>query len=198
MRCDDLIRELASPTGTLPPAAMAGHLASCPACAEWSSRAARLDRIWEATRPPEPSIQDSTPSGRAASAALDAPSVGRDPVLQGPGRRRGRWAMVAFFGGPGGGRPGRGRRSCPREVRPASRWRSPGRRRTRVIANVDQTVIVRIDDDGHRVEILDELRPVRLAHRWPTPRPTTSSTPWKAWPPNEIEPAPAPTPNPAG
>jgi hypothetical protein len=55
MRCDEVIRELAAPTGDRPEEAMADHLAGCPTCAEWARRAARLDHLWEATRAPEPS-----------------------------------------------------------------------------------------------------------------------------------------------
>jgi hypothetical protein len=55
MRCDQVIRELAAPHGDWEAAALAEHLAGCPACAEWARRAALLERLWEATRPPEPS-----------------------------------------------------------------------------------------------------------------------------------------------
>ncbi|HZW30982.1 MAG TPA: hypothetical protein VFF52_09765 [Isosphaeraceae bacterium] len=54
MRCEDVIRELAAPTGEPDPAAMAQHLAGCPECSGWARRAAQLEALWEATRPPEP------------------------------------------------------------------------------------------------------------------------------------------------
>lgn len=55
MRCDEVILELAAPTADHDPAAMAEHLAGCEACAEWARRAEQLDRLWDATRPVEPS-----------------------------------------------------------------------------------------------------------------------------------------------
>ncbi len=55
MRCDEVILELAAPTADHDPAVMAEHLAGCEACAEWARRAEQLDRLWDATRPVEPS-----------------------------------------------------------------------------------------------------------------------------------------------
>src|SRR5262245_38463528 len=55
MRCDEVIRELAAPTADRDRAELADHLAGCMACAEWSRRAEGLDRLWEETRPAEPS-----------------------------------------------------------------------------------------------------------------------------------------------
>ena len=94
MRCEDLTRALASPTGAADPAEVAGHLAACPACAEWSVRAARFDRIWEATRPPEPSMDALDPLWARASAELDALGAPAPLKLRRPARRR--WAMAAF------------------------------------------------------------------------------------------------------
>ena len=54
MRCVDVIRELAAPTDTQDAAALADHLSHCTSCAAFAERAARLDRLWEATRPAEP------------------------------------------------------------------------------------------------------------------------------------------------
>jgi hypothetical protein len=54
MQCDKVIRELAVPTDDRDPAGLAEHLAECPSCALWADRAARFDRVWEATRPAEP------------------------------------------------------------------------------------------------------------------------------------------------
>ena len=97
MRCEDLTRELASPTGGPSPAEIAGHLAACPSCAEWSRRAARFDRIWEATRPLEPSTDAMDALWANASAALDdRPAVVPATLrFEAPARRR-RWAMAAF------------------------------------------------------------------------------------------------------
>jgi hypothetical protein len=57
MRCDEVIRELAAPTGEGDRAAIADHLAGCAACADWARRAEGLDRLWDATRPTEPSAE---------------------------------------------------------------------------------------------------------------------------------------------
>lgn len=54
MQCDKVIRELAVPTDDRDPASLAEHVAQCPSCAVWADRAARFDRLWEATRPSEP------------------------------------------------------------------------------------------------------------------------------------------------
>jgi len=54
MRCDEVIRELAVPTDDRDGTALADHLAGCPSCVAWADRAARLDRLWNATRPLEP------------------------------------------------------------------------------------------------------------------------------------------------
>ena len=57
MHCDEVIRELAVPTDDRDSAALAEHLASCPSCADWAKRDAQFDRLWDATRPTEPSPQ---------------------------------------------------------------------------------------------------------------------------------------------
>ena len=95
MRCEDLTRELASPTGGFTRAELAGHLASCPACAEWSRRAAHFDEIWEATRPLEPSPEALDALWARASVDLEfrkAPS--KLKFVQSPRRRR--WDLAAF------------------------------------------------------------------------------------------------------
>ena len=98
MRCDDVTRELASPTGAVSPADLAAHLASCPGCAEWSRRSARLDRAWEATRPAEPSPERLDALWLAASAAIEAGALA-SPILRLEGRpaprTRRRWAIGA-------------------------------------------------------------------------------------------------------
>jgi hypothetical protein len=56
MRCADVIEELAIPAPRgADPAALADHLAQCPRCAAWARRDAKLARLWDATRPEEPS-----------------------------------------------------------------------------------------------------------------------------------------------
>ena len=57
MHCDEVIRELAVPTDDRDSAALAEHLANCPSCAVWAKRDAQFDRLWDATRPMEPSPQ---------------------------------------------------------------------------------------------------------------------------------------------
>jgi hypothetical protein len=57
MRCDDVIRILAAPNEGENSAAVAEHLKKCPACAEWSARMSSFDRLWDATRPVEPSAE---------------------------------------------------------------------------------------------------------------------------------------------
>ena len=57
MQCDDVIRQLGGQTADELPAALAGHIAGCAACAEWAKCASQLDRLWEATRAPEPPLE---------------------------------------------------------------------------------------------------------------------------------------------
>ncbi len=57
MQCDDVIRELAAPSDDRNPAALGEHLAGCTACSEWAKRASQLDRLWDFTRPSEPTPQ---------------------------------------------------------------------------------------------------------------------------------------------
>jgi hypothetical protein len=149
MRCEDVSRELATPTGTLSPGEMADHLASCPGCARRSRRSARFDRIWEATRPPEPSIQTLDTLWARASTALDAPKSTVIPFAKAPAGRS-RWAVVAFLAAQAATVLVAASFLFRNDVQVAA---APP---ARVVANVDQTVIVRIDDDGHRVEILDD------------------------------------------
>jgi hypothetical protein len=95
MRCDDLTRELASPTGALTSAQMAEHLAVCPACAEWSRRANQFERIWEETRPIEPSMDALDALWARASVEIDAAMTPATLEFARPNRRR-RWGVVAF------------------------------------------------------------------------------------------------------
>jgi len=55
MQCAEVIRELAVPIDDRDVAALAKHLRACASCASWAKRTAQLDRLWEATRPTEPS-----------------------------------------------------------------------------------------------------------------------------------------------
>ncbi len=168
MRCEDVTRELAAPSGRIKPDALAGHLASCPACAGWSSRADRLDRVWAATRPADPSPDSLDALWARASAALDAPAplrlVGPDAVrARSRARNRGRgWAIGVLALGmaqaaalmvitlnlidrPDG--PGPAIVAGPKASAVPSR----------VTAEVYQTLVVRFDEAGSpRVERLDE------------------------------------------
>ena len=53
MRCPDVMQVLSAPIGS-PDSSVYEHLATCPTCARWASDIARLDRIWQETRPIEP------------------------------------------------------------------------------------------------------------------------------------------------
>jgi hypothetical protein len=75
MRCEDVIRELAAPTGEPDQAAMAQHLASCSACSGWARRAAQLDALWDATRPPEPASEAWDSVWASIARELDAPAT---------------------------------------------------------------------------------------------------------------------------
>ena len=98
MRCEDLTRELARPTGALASAEVLGHLAACPACAERSRRDGQLDRIWEATRPLGPSMDAMDDLWARAARELDGLKSPATLKLAAPGRaRRPRRAMVALF-----------------------------------------------------------------------------------------------------
>ncbi len=57
MQCNEVIRELAAPSDDRNPAALAEHLAGCAACSDWAKRASQLDRLWDLTRPPDPTPQ---------------------------------------------------------------------------------------------------------------------------------------------
>jgi hypothetical protein len=96
MRCDEVVRELAAPTDGRDREAIAEHLAACSACAEWARRGELLDRLWETTRPAEPSSEawDAVwariaPSlaGPATARPEDAPPVGATPSRNGSGPR---------------------------------------------------------------------------------------------------------------
>ena len=97
MRCEDLIRELATPSGAGRSPEIAQHLATCPGCADWAERAGRFDRIWAATRATEPSEAAIDALWARASAELEladrAPATLRFVALD---RRRRRF-KTAFL-----------------------------------------------------------------------------------------------------
>jgi hypothetical protein len=95
MRCHDLTREIASPTGAYSSADLAGHIAACPSCAEWSRQAARFDQIWEATRPAEPTTAQLDALWASASARLDArPTLRLEGLATAPRRTWVRPALI--------------------------------------------------------------------------------------------------------
>jgi len=120
MRCDAVIRQLAVPTDERDPTALAEHLARCPACAAWAKRSAGLDRLWEATRPPEPSAEVWDVLWSRLARSLDAsmpdergPFAGLVPSRNGSSAqadtqpiqplrslriRRARWATIGLIG----------------------------------------------------------------------------------------------------
>jgi hypothetical protein len=96
MRCRDVTRELAAPSGAIDSDALARHLAACPDCAAWSDRAERFDRLWEATRPAEPSAEAVDAMWARLCHALDeAPAL---PSAH-PASVRARWSWaIALVG----------------------------------------------------------------------------------------------------
>jgi hypothetical protein len=119
MQCDEVIRELATPSDHRDTAAVTEHLAVCPSCANWSQRALQLDRLWEETRPAEPSLEvwdgvwaciatsiDSSTSTELESSHITrtAPMSGSPPVVgiplktsrHSPRPRRWRLAMIGL------------------------------------------------------------------------------------------------------
>jgi len=74
MQCNEVIRELAAPSDDRDPAALAEHLAGCATCAEWAKQASWLDRVWEVTRPPDPSPQVWDNMWVHVVESLDSPS----------------------------------------------------------------------------------------------------------------------------
>jgi hypothetical protein len=73
MRCVDVTRELSAPTGLVGSSALRDHLAGCPRCATWAEQSARVDRLWEATRPGELSDAAWDRIWSNVSEALDRP-----------------------------------------------------------------------------------------------------------------------------
>ena len=93
MRCDELIQEIATPNGRLTRSEMAKHLADCPSCAQWSESAARLDQVWAATRPLEPSNEAFDSLWSSLSTVSPVPA---HPVRLDYRNRRPLWVSVGL------------------------------------------------------------------------------------------------------
>jgi len=74
MRCEEVIRELAVPTEGRDDPAISRHLADCKACARRAEQAAEFDRVWDATRPAEPSADAWDNLWSSVTAQLDQPT----------------------------------------------------------------------------------------------------------------------------
>jgi hypothetical protein len=94
MRCIDVMEGLATPHGP-DSAAVTEHLTHCPSCAEWARQGARLDRLWEATRPDEPAPETWTTVWAEVSQALDQARPLRLVPAAAPRPWR-RWGIATF------------------------------------------------------------------------------------------------------
>ncbi len=162
MRCEDVTRELAAPTGNPAPADLAGHLDSCPGCAEWARSSARFDRIWESTRPAQPPAEALDALWARAAAALDARAPATIP-FEGSSRRP--WAQVALRSALAASilaaavllpRRVDPERSSIALAPPAGPIEAEAPAPLKVTVNDLETVIVRIGDGDPRVDRHDE------------------------------------------
>jgi hypothetical protein len=71
MRCDEAMRELNLPSDDRDDRALAHHLAECKVCARWAEHAARFNRLWDATRPVDPSTESWDRLWSSVTARLD-------------------------------------------------------------------------------------------------------------------------------
>jgi hypothetical protein len=95
MRCIGVIHELETRRGGTTPGGLAEHLAGCPRCAARAEQMARLDRLWEATRPVEPPPAVWEAVWAKISAAADAAPASAAPWrLMAPARP---WHRVAHL-----------------------------------------------------------------------------------------------------
>jgi hypothetical protein len=84
MLCNEFMHELAVPTDDRDSAALAEHLANCSACAAWTKRDAQFDRLWNATRPLEPSPQVWDGVWGHIASSLDSSTPAESEVLASP------------------------------------------------------------------------------------------------------------------
>ncbi len=95
MRCDEVKRELSAPGGGPDRPAMAAHLSGCPSCADWSESVRHLDRIWAASRPPEPPPGAFEAVWSRVTAEVEAgQAVGADVIPFSGISRRKRWLLA--------------------------------------------------------------------------------------------------------
>ncbi len=87
MRCDEVMREMSLSGEERDQDAVARHLAECKACASWSEHAATFDRLWDATRPTEPSAESWDRLWSSVTARLD--QTGLDAAAHVLSRRNG-------------------------------------------------------------------------------------------------------------
>jgi len=97
MRCVEALEELAAPRGR-DSTALAAHLAHCPRCAAHARQGTQFDRLWEATRPEEPTPETWATVWAQVTQTLDTAPILRfrpsDAPRPHPWRRR----AVAMFG----------------------------------------------------------------------------------------------------
>jgi hypothetical protein len=79
MRCDEVTRELLRPAGEREYGRLADHLAHCSSCARRVEDANRLDRLWDATRPVEPSAETWDALWANLSTAIQGSTVSAVP-----------------------------------------------------------------------------------------------------------------------
>src|SRR5262245_26231407 len=75
MRCDEVIRRLALPNSGEDSRGLLQHLEVCETCARWAERSAKLDRLWDATRPADPSPDVWNKLWSSATTQIDQPAT---------------------------------------------------------------------------------------------------------------------------
>src|SRR4051812_27114103 len=98
MRCDEVTRELATPSDRRDDQALAEHLTHCEKCADWADRAEKLDRLWDATRPADPGPEAWASVWGAVNSALDAAAASQKAGRTGHARRPGQVAAQTTSG----------------------------------------------------------------------------------------------------
>ncbi|MDB5350586.1 MAG: hypothetical protein JWN86_1833 [Planctomycetota bacterium] len=91
MRCDEVMRELSAPGG-LDESSLAEHLSACPRCMAWSAQVDKLNRVWNATRPEEPSSSAFDTMWAKTEAMVSEPEI--LPFVSASGWKRWGLALV--------------------------------------------------------------------------------------------------------